>query len=90
MGTVFAPTYANLGIGYREIKLYGLIELNYNLEIKEYFVENWKRSLDGYEVLLKTDLIKSDDLLTILNSVNNNIQFSMKLKTTSSLFLTFS
>ena len=90
MGTVFAPTYANLSMRYHEIKLYDLIELNYNLEIRQYFVENWKRFLDDCEILLKTDLIKPDDLLTILNSVNNDIQFSMELKATSSLFLTFS
>ena len=32
MGTVFAPTYPNLSMGYHEIKLYDLIELNYNLD----------------------------------------------------------
>ena len=31
MSTVFAPTYANLSMGYHEIKLYDLIESNYNL-----------------------------------------------------------
>ena len=79
MGTVFAPTYANLSMGYHEIKLYDLIELNYNLDIRQYFVENWKRFLDDCEILLKTDLIKPDDLLTILNSVSNNFQILMEL-----------
>ena len=46
MGTVFAPTYGNLSMEYHEIKLYDLIELNYNLDIRQYFVENWKRFLD--------------------------------------------
>ena len=76
MGTVFAPTYANLSMGYHEIKLYDLIALNYNLDIRQYFVENWERFLDDCEILLKTDLIKPDDLLTILNSVNNEINDS--------------
>ena len=80
MGTVFAPTYVNLSMGYHEIKLYDLIELNSNLDIRQYFVENWKRFLDDCEIVLNTDLIKPDDLLTILNSVNNDIQFSMVLK----------
>ena len=39
MGTVFAPTYANLSMGYHEIKLYDLIELNYSVDIRQYFVE---------------------------------------------------
>ena len=90
MGTVFAPAYANLSMGYHEIRLYDLIELNYSVDIRQYFVENWKRFLDDCQILLKTDLIKSDDLLTVLNSVNNNIQFSMELNEASSLFLIFS
>ena len=66
-------------MGYHEIKLYDLIELNYNLDIRQYFVENWKRFIDDCQILLNTDLIKPDDLLTILHSVNNDIQFSMEL-----------
>ena len=79
MGTVFAPTYVNLSMGYHEIRLYDLIELNHNLDIRQYSVENWKRFLGDCEILLKTDLIQPDDLLRILNSVNNNIQFLMEL-----------
>ena len=79
MGTVFAPTYANVSMGYHEIKLYDLVELNYNLDIRQYFVENWERFLDDCEILLTTDLIKLHDLLIILNSVNNDIQFSIEL-----------
>ena len=85
MGTAFVPMYANLG--YHEIKLYDLIALNYNLDIRQYFVENWERFLDDCEILLKTDLIKPDDLLTILNSVNNDIQFSVGLNDSKLLFL---
>ena len=66
-------------MGYNEIKLYDLIELNYNPDIRQYFLENWERFLDDYEIPLNTDLIKPDDLLTILNSVNIDIQFSMEL-----------
>ena len=80
MGTVFAPTYAKPSMGYHEIKLYDLIELNYNLDIRQYLVENWKRFLDDCEILLNIDLIKPDNLLTILNSINNDIQFSMELQ----------
>ena len=61
--------------------------MNYNLNITQYFVENWERFLDDCEILLKTDLIKPDDLLTILNSVNNDIQFSMELNDSKLPFL---
>ena len=50
-------------------------------------MENWKRFLDDCEILLKTDLIKPDDLLTILNSANNDIQFSMELNDSKLPFL---
>ena len=45
----------------------------------QYFVKNWKRFLDVCEVLLNTYLVKPGDLLSILNSVNNDIKFSMEL-----------
>ena len=70
MDTVFAPTYSNLSMGYHEIKLYDLIELNYNLDIRQYFVEDLKRFLDDCEMLLNTGLIKPNGLLNILNSIN--------------------
>ena len=87
MGTVFAPTYANLSMGYHEIKLHVLIELNCKIDIMQYFVENLKRFLDDCEILLNIDLIKLDDLSTILNSVNNDIQFLMELSDNKLSFL---
>ena len=87
MGAVFAPTYANFSMGYHEMKLYDLIELNYNFDIRPYFVENWKRFLDDCEILLSIDLIKPHDLLTILNAVNSDIQFSMELNDNNLPFL---
>ena len=86
MGTVFVPAYANLRMRCHEIKLYDLIELNYNLDIRQYFVENWKRFLDDW-ILLNTDLIKLNYLLTMLNLVYNNIQYSMELSDNKLPFL---
>ena len=50
-------------------------------------MENWERFLDDCEILLKADVKKLDDLLTILNSVNNDIQFSMELNDSKLPFL---
>ena len=50
-------------------------------------MENWKRFLDDCEILLNKDIIKPDDLLTIPNSVNNDIQFSMELNDNKLPFL---
>ena len=58
-------------MGYHEIKFYDLIESNSNLDIRQHFVKNWKIFIDDCEI--------PGELLTILNSVNNDIQFSMEL-----------
>ena len=84
---VFGLTNANLRMGYHEIEIYDLIESNYNLEIRLYLVQNWKRFLYNSEMFVNTDLIKPDDLLTILNSVNNDIQYSMELSDNELPFL---
>ena len=44
---------------YHEIKLYNIIVINYNHDLKQYFMENF---LEDREILLKTELIKPDDL----------------------------
>ena len=41
MGTVFAPIYATLGMGFLEIKLYEVIETKYGLEERIKFEEIW-------------------------------------------------
>ena len=47
MVTVFAPTYANLTIGYHEIKLYDIIELNYNLYFGLLGYTSWQTGKDS-------------------------------------------
>ena len=50
---------------------------------------SWKtgKNSDGCKIRLKTYLVKSDDLLSILNCVNNDIQFSMRLSDNKLSFL---
>ena len=48
----FAPTYSNLTMGYHEIKFYDITESTSNLDIRQYFVKNWKRFIDDCEILL--------------------------------------
>ena len=76
--------YTNIQI-YTNIYIY-IIELNNNPDIRQYSAKNWKKILDYCEILLNTYLIQPDDLLIILNSVNNDIQFSMEINDNSSLF----
>ena len=75
MGTIFAPTFSNLPMGY-EIKVYSIIHQSYALSSKH--SENfWFRYLDNCQVLLKVNLIKPKHLLSKLTQINNNIQFTM-------------
>ena len=48
---------------------------------------NWFRFLDDCEILLSTKLIKPNDLLTILNQENPNLQFTKERSTTNLPFL---
>ena len=87
MGTVFAPTYANLTMAYHKIQVCFVIKNTYSLVVSKFFEENWFRFLDDCEILLNTKLIKPNDLLTILNQVNPNLQFTMERSTTNLPFL---
>ena len=77
MCTIFAPTYASLAMGSHEIKVYSIIRQSYTLTSK-YFEHSCWRFLHGCQILLKVNLIKPDYLLSILNQIINNIQFTIK------------
>ena len=87
MDTVFPPTYANLTMTYYEIQVYFIIKNTYSLVVSKFFEESWFRVLDDCEIPLNTKLIKPNDLLTILNQVNPNLQFIMERSTKNLPFL---
>lgn len=83
IGTVFVPTYASLIMGY-EISCgisygisYSIIHQNSNLTSK-YFGNNYFRFLDDCQVLLRANLLKPDDLYSLLNEIKNNMQVAME------------
>ena len=86
MGTIFAPTYANLTMGYHKVKVYSITSQSYTL-VSKYFQNFWFRYLDDCQILLKVNLIKPEHLLSILNQINNNIQFTMEKSQTRLPFL---
>ena len=88
MGTVFAPTYANLTLGYHEIKVYSIISQSYALASK-HFQNSLFRDLDDCHILLKVNLIKPANRLSILNKINNNIQFTMEKKSNKTTFFRY-
>ena len=77
MGIISTPSYTNLTIGYHEIKVYSIINQSYALASK-HFQNSWFRYLDDCQMLLKINLIKPEHLLSMLNQIKNNIQFTME------------
>ena len=87
MGSIFAPTYAGLVIGYLEIKLYAICEIKWGAAISKFIYENWSRFLDDCEILLDKSIVKPEELLEVLNSINFHIKFTMDYSDTEIPFL---
>ena len=62
MGTIFAPIYADLTVGYYEIEVCSSVRQSYAIASK-YFENSWFRLLEDCQILLKIVLIKPDHLL---------------------------
>ena len=54
MGTIFAPTYVTLSMGYFEIKLYSVCTFKYGELLVEYIKENRNRFLDDCYAVLRS------------------------------------
>ena len=65
MGTIFAPTYTTLSIGYFEIKLYNVCNFKYGELLAEYIKENLDHFFDDYEVLRRSQISPEELLLTL-------------------------
>ena len=78
MGTIFAPTYTNLTMGFFELTFYGLRKDRFEENLGNSIFENWSCFLDDCETLLEENKINPNDLLSILNSINPSIQFTME------------
>ena len=87
MGTIFAPTYATLSMGFHEIELYAIIRNKITLSVSNYFEQNWKRFLDDCFIFLRLSLIKPYELLDVLNNINPAVQFTMETSDTQLPFL---
>ena len=78
MGTIFAPTYATLSMGYFEIKLYSVCNFKYGELLAGYIKENWNRFMHDCSTVLRSSQISLEVLLLTLNSINPSIQFTME------------
>lgn len=63
IGTNFSPTYSALTIRYRKQNIYFIIENRFNLNTKEYSMENWWRSLVDCEILFNRKYMHPQKLL---------------------------
>ena len=68
MGIIFAPTYANVIMGFFELTVYDLCRNKFGEDLGHFILENWSRFLDDCETLLEKNKISpNSDLLSILN-----------------------
>ena len=74
-------------MGYLELKLYNICEVQYNATVKKFILDNWSRFLDDCEILLDKNLIKPEQLLSLLNSIHKEIQFTMESSDSEIAFL---
>ena len=63
IGTIFAPTYATLTMGYCEVHFYNICELKWGKEFQEFILENWTRFLDDCQTPLDNNTVKPEKLL---------------------------
>ena len=87
METIFGPTYTNLIMVYHEIKDYPIISQSYALANK-HFPNSWFR-FDHRPILREANLIKLELLLSILNQIINNIQFTRDKKSNKTTFFRY-
>ena len=76
MGTIFAPTYTTLSMGYFEIKLYSACTFKHEELLAEYIKENQNHFLHDCYTVLRSSQISLEELLLTLNSINPSIQFT--------------
>ena len=87
MGTKFAPVYATLTLAYLEDILYEKIGSEYGEDMKNDFIQAWKRYLDDCFILWKTDWGDIKDIFSILQNLHPNIKFTMEHDTEKIPFL---
>ena len=68
-------------------RLYDLGRDKFGEDLEIFIFENWNRFLDDCETLLEENKINPNDLLSILNSINPSIQFTMEYSNDAIPFL---
>lgn len=87
MGTIMAPVYSTLALGFLEEKLYAHVDENYGPAHGEYLRQQWKRFLDDCFVKWKNCICPTPAFTEILNGLNSNINFVIHADTSAIPFL---
>ena len=87
MGTIVAPTYATLVMGYLEILMYIKLSEQFSYNTSEYIEDNWDRFLDDCYITLYKDIITPNQLLDVINNLHPQISFTMETHTNMLPFL---
>ncbi|CAF0851128.1 unnamed protein product [Adineta steineri] len=75
MGSSFAPTIANLTIGYLEIQLYKKVRKKLGSEIESYVRERWYRYIDDCQLIWPFGLTHLNTFTDILQTLTASIVF---------------
>ena len=87
MGTIFAPTYATIVMGFLEEIFYNKIEEKFNRTKREEIERNWLRFLDDCFIILEDNILTPTVFLDILNNLHKNIKFTMEVDNVQLAFL---
>ena len=79
MGSKFAPTFANLVMGFLETKLYQLTEELISPNCAQYIKVNLLRFLDDCFIIWDNNLADINRFITILNSLHQDIHFTTNI-----------
>ena len=79
MGTIVAPAYATLVMGYLEIQLYEKCKNEFGVNKGKYFEGNWHRFLDDCYTDFDATNINPLILFDILNNIHDNFRFTMSI-----------
>jgi len=88
MGSKIGPVYAILTLAYlEETKLYPKVKESYSEEYADYIIKQWKRYIDDVFLLWKKDEGDIIDFHRLINSLCDDIQFTMEHSETKIPFL---
>ena len=71
-----APSYADLTMGYLEIKLFYQLKLKMNDKVAGYFWENYRRYLDDGQIMWDVRLGNFKEVLNLMNGLHPAIEFT--------------